>query len=127
MLGGKGSYCRSILIIQVQSQKNEKIKRKLSASKRRYLKHKKDMRLVDLDEVIKKYAPNAVPFFDGYKIKYSQNESPYIIVADPSGYLRVMDCRTETFVDVYTGETLREDVPDYNKRTHFRIKRREEK
>ncbi len=123
MLGGKGSYCRSIRIIYVQSQKNEKIKRKLAASKKRYLKHRTEMRPVDLDEVVKKYAPNSVPFFDEYKIKYSQSESPYIIVADPSGYLRVKDCRTNTFVDVYTGETLKEDMPNYNKRTHIQNKK----
>lgn len=95
----------------------------LKSAKRRYNKYKDKMRVVDMDDVVKKYAENESPYFEGYKIKFHKNGSDYVVIADPSGYVRVLDLRTGTYVDVITGETLKGDEKDYQERTHFRIKR----
>lgn len=84
------------------------------------------MRTVNFDKLIKKYIPGASCYVDGYKIKYSNGVSPYIAIADPSGYVRLLDTRSKSYVDVYTGETLSPFAPSYNERSHYRILRRDE-
>ena len=128
MISAKGSYSRNVNIMKQQAKKNSRLKRKLQAAKSRYRKHKKDMRPVDINEIVAKYAPGAKPYIEDYKILYSNEGSPYVVAADPSGYLRVMDTRVEGgFVDVFSGKTLTKNDKDFNKLTHFRIKRRNEK
>ena len=60
------------------------------------------------------------------KIKFHKNESDYVVIADPSGYVRILDLRSKTYVDIIKGETLKGDEKNYQERTHFRIKRRDE-
>lgn len=126
MLGGKSSYARSIRVLWRTAARNKAIKSYLRNAKLRYLKHKAEMRPVNLDKLIRKYAPGSSSYVQNYKIKYANPNLPYIVVADPSGYARILDSRTNTYVDAYTGETLNSNVPNYNKRTHFRILRRDE-
>lgn len=85
------------------------------------------MRPVDLDEIINKYTPRAKMYIYNYKIKYSNGVSQYVIYADPSGYVRVYNTLTDSFVDVYADKTLSKYDKNYNKLTHFRIKHRGEK
>ncbi len=126
MLGGKGSYSRSVKIEKHLAKKNKRLRNMLKSAKKRYNKYKDKMRVVDMDALVKKYAENGLPYFEGYKIKFHKNESDYVLIADPSGYVRVLDLKTRTYVDVIKGETLKGDEKDYQERTHFRIKRRDE-
>lgn len=126
MLGGKGSYSRSLHILWRIARKNDDLRKKLLAAKRRYRLHQSMMRPVNMDELVDKYAKGATPYIEKYKIKYHREGSPYVVIADPAGYLRVLDLRVRRYVDVYTGETLKGDEPDYQNRTHFRILRRDE-
>ena len=128
MISAKGSYSRNVHILKEQAKKNYDLQTKLKAAKSRYRKHKSEMRPVDINEIVAKYAPGAKPYIEKYKIQYSNENYPYVVVADPSGYLRVMDHRVEGgFVDVFSGKTLTKEDKDFNKLTHFRIKRRDEK
>lgn len=127
MFAGKGNYSRSVHVVKKTGKKNKHLAKKLKNAEARYKKHKGEMREVDLDEILKKYAPKAKPYQENYKIKYSNENSDYVVITDPSGYLRVIDTRTNTFVDVVFGETLDESDENYNKRTHFKIKRKIER
>ena len=126
MLDGKGGYSRSVKIEKHLAKKNKRLRNMLKSAKRRYNKYKDKMRVVDMNVVVKKYDENESPYFEGYKIKFHKNDSNYIVIADPSGYVRVLDLRTGTYVDVITGETLKGNEKDCQERTHFRIKRRDE-
>lgn len=125
-MGGKASYARAVRILHRIAIKNKEIKKYLKSAKWRYRLHKKDMRAVNFDELIKKYAPGSAPYLDGYKIKYSNSDLPYIVIADPSGYARVLDTRTHTYVEPFTGKTLNKGDPGYETITHVRILRRDE-
>lgn len=126
MFGGKGNYSRSVYIAKKVKEKNKHLAKKIKNAESRYKKHKEEMREVDLADILKRYAPNAKQYQDDYKIKYSDENSDYVVVADLSGYLRVLDTRTNTFVDVVSGVTMKKSDKDYNKKTHFKIKRRKE-
>ena len=75
--------------------------------------------LVDINEVIRKFTPNAEPKIKGSKIEYISDK--YHIKADMfAGYLRIFDRKT--------GKALKPDkTPGNLDETHFKIKKKREK
>lgn len=123
-------YQRSLMVQKHDAEYSNYLARKIRSAKRRYKEHKDEMRPVDLNEVIDKYAPGSTPYFKSYKIDFHTEGSDYVVSCDPSGYLRILNIKTNGFVDYYTGKTLTGQEgftkAEINKMTHFRIKRREE-
>ena len=122
----KLKYQRSIMVLGHKRSMAGKIRNAI----KRYRSHRDTMRPVDLNEVIEKYAPGSVAYFEGYKINFHTEGSDYIVICDPAGYLRIQNLRTKCFVDYFTGKdvTKKEGLTEKEilERTHFRIKRREE-
>lgn len=130
MSDAKLNYQRATLVLKQQAEHSTALSKTLYRAKERYLKHKSKERAVNLNEIVEKYAPGAVPYFDNYKIIYHVEGSKFSVVCDPSGYLRILIVGTDFFVDCFSDEilstTYTKDPKMVLERTHFRIKRREE-
>ncbi len=102
----KLKYQRSLMVQRHDAEYSNYLAGKISSAKRRYKEHKDEMRPVDLNEVIDRYAPGSSPYFEGYKINFHTEGSDYVVSCDPSGYLRIQNLKEDSFVDYYTGKTL---------------------
>jgi len=75
--------------------------------------------MVDINEIIKKFTPNAEPKIKGSKMEYISED--YHVKADMfAGYLRIFDRKT--------GQAIKLDkTPGTLDETHFKIKKKKEK
>lgn len=121
MAGGKSAYSTNINYQKKLSKHSKKVEKHFYNSFKRRDNHLSKMRPVNMDELVKKYAPNAKAYNEGCKVKFHNENSDYVILADISGYVRVLNLKTKEFVDVYTNNTPNHD---YNDLTHFYIERR---
>ena len=96
---------------------------------------------VDINEIVNTLAPGAEPRIKGSKIIYESSILPLSVVADVSGYLRVEDTSKKTKKKQYldkngknarnvrgkNGKFRGRTTAEFNKATHYKIKKRRKK
>ena len=108
---------------------------------RRAATYGKKWESVDINEIVEKFAPGAEPEYKDGKILFYNAERTIAVVADiGGGYLRIQDCTVNQNHRLYlnldgtnghnykdsAGKTHGRSKSEYNRATHFRIKKREE-
>ena len=135
----KSGYTNGVDERKRQSEADANLADKIQGGKNRSLEHGGNWQEVDIDDVVKKFAPGSTPEHKGGKIVYTNAEGTVAVVADVGGgYLRIQDLTAKTgklqYLDLdgkdahnYTdakGKQHGRSRAQYNAATHFKIKKR---
>ena len=135
----KNGYTNSVEERKQQSAADANLADKIARGKARAAAHSENWQEVDIDDVIKKFAPGSTPEHKGGKIIYTNAEGTIAIVADVGGgYLRIQDLTAKTGRFQYlgldgsdahnytdpNGKQHGRSRAQYNAATHFKIKKR---
>lgn len=116
---------------------NDELNRKITAGHARKEEHSSNQTSVNINTIIDRFTPEAIPSVNEGKVSYTSSDGRYEVVADiGGGYLRVYDHRRKCYVDTY-GNDVRNYTDKKGKQhgrskseqmslTHFRILKREE-
>ncbi len=103
MSGVKPAY--SELAKKFVQSTDEESKDYLEKAKERKQKFKDNWKEVDIDKLVEKFAPHGdAPHMEGNKIVVNDSESHIQIVADPVGYVRIMDTSNGVKKQLYLDE-----------------------
>lgn len=135
----KSGYTDSVQERKQQSASDANLAGKIARGKARAAKHSNNWQEVDIDDVVKKFAPGSTPEHKDGKIIYTNAEGTVAVVADVGGgYLRIQDLTAITgklqylgldgksahnYTDA-NGKQHGRSRAQYNAATHFRIKKR---
>jgi len=137
----KETYSANVAAQKAAAEADRKLKDKIEGGQARAAAYKSNWTAVDLNEIISRFAPGSVPRIDpknGDKCYYQTPGSPIVVIADfGGGYCRIQDTSARTkkplYLDVngnnghnYTdenGKTHGRTNDEYNRVTHFRIKK----
>ena len=139
----KGAYSAAVL-----SSKNEALNEgmeelydNIQKGKSRAQQHGENWETVDLDVVVNRIAPDSEPIRERGKIYFYNKDRTMAVVADiGGGYLRVLDLTKDTkhkqYLDQYghdahnyidgQGKTHGRSKAEYNRCTHYKIKKKEQ-
>lgn len=145
-MDGKSAYSAA-----VRSQKAEALRRlangdaklynTLLRGKARYLMHGQNWQVVDLNEVLRQFAPGAEAEVRNGKVNYRSRNGDTVVVVDiGGGYLRIQDLKRykrrkkeRVYLDLdgndlryltVKGERVQRSVDSYLAKTHFLIRQR---
>jgi hypothetical protein len=99
---------------------SEKAKHQYDVSKKKEEKYndKWSNHMVNINDIVNQFTPNANEYVNGYKYVYENDR--YQVVADmAAGYLRIKNKNTNQYVKL-------DGKPGSNGETHFKIKKRSE-
>ena len=141
MSDAKERYSDGVATRKIEAMADEHLMKKIAEGIHRASKHKHEWESVDINDVVEKFAPGAEPVFKDGKISFTNADRTIAVVCDVGGgYLRVQDLSANTKFPQYlnldgtNGHNYRDskgkihgrNKSEYNKATHFRIKKREE-
>jgi len=137
----KQRYTDSVVRHKAAAQADKELAAKIREGQRRAVEFKSNWQSVDLNEIVERFAPGAIPAVapnNGNKVYYQLPGSPIRVVADlGGGYCRIEDWSSggrkprcldlsgkngHNYVDEQ-GKTHGRPHADYNQVTHFRIKK----
>ncbi|MBQ9873158.1 MAG: hypothetical protein IJM30_01735 [Thermoguttaceae bacterium] len=126
---------------RAKNDPNSELAKYLRSAERRKNDYRSNWTSVDLNEVVDRLTPGAIPEISNGKITFTNKEGTIKIVADAAGgYLRIQDLTSKSKKEQYVGLDGRDahnyrnergkqqgrSRAEFNKATHFRIKKREE-
>lgn len=135
----KSGYTNSVNERKQQSTSDANLADKIAKGKARTTAYGDNWQEVDIDDVIKKFAPGSAPEHKDGKIIYTNAKETIAVVTDVGGgYLRIQDLTAKTgrlqYLDLdgnsahnYTdakGKQHGRSKAQYNAATHFKIKKR---
>lgn len=140
-MDSKARYSDGVATQKIAGLMNQELNKKIANGIQRALKYKNEWASVDINTVVARFAPNASPEYINGKIVFNNNETRIAVVADiGGGYLRIQDKSKQTGDPQYlnldgsdghnykdnNGKIHGKSKSEYNRTTHFRIKKREE-
>lgn len=141
MSDAKERYSDGVATRKIEAMADEKLMKKISDGIRRANEHKNEWESVNINDVVEKFAPGAEPIYQNGKISFINDDNTIAVVCDVGGgYLRIQDLTAKTKKKQYlnldgtnghnykdsNGKIHGRNESEYNKATHFRIKKREE-
>ncbi len=137
----KDSYSKGVLEAKDAANGIQELYENIERGKARAELYGKDWEKVDLNEVVERIAPDSEPVREGGKLYFYNSERTMAVVADiGGGYLRVQDLTRNTkhaqYLDQYghdahnytdeNGKQHGRSNAEFNRCTHYKIKKREE-
>lgn len=137
----KEKYSANVAAQKAAADSDRMLKDKIDGGKARSAAYGKDWPAIDINDFIARFAPGSTPRIDsknGDKCYYQTPGSPLVVIADfGGGYCRLQDTSAHTkkplYLDVdgnnghnYTdanGKVHGRNNDEYNRATHFRIKK----
>ena len=141
MSDAKERYSDGVVTRKIEAMADTNLMDKISKGIQRANTHKADWESVDINKVVEKFAPNSEPEFISGKIYFYNDDKTIAVVCDVGGgYLRIQDLTVHTKKELYlnldgtnghnykdsNGKIHGRNDSEYQKATHFRIKKREE-
>lgn len=103
---------------------DKKTQKKFEHAKERYDAFKSGYQKVDFNDFVSKFAPDCSVEYIGTKIKYYSKITDYTIIADVSGYLRLIKgsdyIGNKNYCDI-NGNVVGEGTSELKQKTHFKI------
>ena len=138
-MDNKDKYSASVTAQNVLSNQDEHLRERIEKAHKRKVEHWDNWQAVDINEVIQRFAPDAVPETKGVKVNWHSPTTGLTVVADVSGYLRIQDMNPgpykKTYLDingnhitdlpVRPGETPEQYKDRQMRISHFQILKRE--
>ena len=137
----KARYSNGVYARKIEALNNEALNKAISAGISRAAKFKSEWQSVDINDVVGKFAPNTEPELVNGKIIFKNKETNIWVVTDVGGgYLRIQNknltntkrcylnldgSNASNYIDK-NGKVHGRSNAEYNKATHFRIKKRGE-
>ena len=139
-MDSKDRYSEGVKTQNTLSKENEVLHAAIERSRERKRLYGANWEAVNINDIMARFAPNAVPYERGVKIHWHSPTTGYDVVADISGYLRIQDLNPGPYKGTYldiNGNHIKdmphlagEDEAAYHERlmriSHFRILKREE-
>lgn len=140
-MDAKARYSEGVYTRKIEALSNPGLAEKIARGISRAGKHKQEWKSVDLNYVVSRFAPGSEPVYQGEKIIFKSLDGKRAVVADVGGgYLRIQDLSKKTSKRLYlnldgsdghnykdaNGKTHGKSHDEYQKTTHFRIKKRGE-
>ena len=120
MADSKSAYSNNSKHYVYQVDFDKKIER-ANAKAKRVNKYKSEMKSVDINKIVREFAPNAIVEVSDNKRKLLFIGEKYVVVADMhAGYLRINMKGTDNYIK------LDGTISENNNETHFRIRKIEE-
>lgn len=141
MSDAKERYSDGVATRKIEAMADEGLMKKISDGIQRANAHKHDWESVNINDIVESFAPGAEPIYQNGKITFINESNTVAVVCDVGGgYLRVQDLTAQTKkrqylnLDGTNGHNYRDsngkihgrNDAEYNRATHFRIKKREE-
>jgi len=141
MSDAKERYSDGVVTRKIEAMADTALMHEISKGIQRANTHKADWESVNINDVVEKFAPNAEPEYKDGKISFVNEDKTIEVVCDVGGgYLRIQDLTANTKYPQYlnldgtnghnykdeNGKIHGRNNSEYNKATHFRIKKREE-
>ncbi len=135
----KSGFTNGVQERKLQSASDANLADKISGGKARASKYGENWQEVDIDDIVKRFAPGSEPVHKDGKMYYCSDSGSVAVVADiGGGYLRIQDLtattRSRQYLDLngndahnYTdsnGKQHGRNRSQYNAATHFKIKKR---
>ena len=138
-MDSKDRYSEGVKTQNTLSKENEVLHAAIERSRERKRLYGANWEAVNINDIVARFAPDAVPYERGVKIHWHSPTTGYDVVADISGYLRIQDLNRGAYYKEHldiNGNHIK-DMPllpgetetDYKDRqmrvSHFRIMKRE--
>lgn len=141
MSDAKERYSDGVATRKIEAIADDYLMKKISDGIQRANAHKHEWESVNINDVVESFAPKAEPIYENGKISFVNDDNTIAVVCDVGGgYLRIKDLTAQTSnpqylnLDGTNGHNYRDsngkihgrNKSEYNRATHFRIKKREE-
>lgn len=132
-------FSASVTAQNILSNQDEHLRERIDKAHKRKTEHWNNWQPVDINEVINRFAPDAVPETKGVKVNWHSPTTGLTVVSDVSGYLRIQDMNPgpykKTYLDingkhitdlpVLPGESPEQYKDRQMRISHFQILKRE--
>ncbi|MBQ5988368.1 MAG: hypothetical protein IJL67_02620 [Oscillospiraceae bacterium] len=139
-MDSKTEYSSSATAMKKIAKLDSNLAKELDKGIERANKFKQNWKSVNINEVVKKFAPKSTPHQVNGKIVFENADHTIAVVADAAGgYLRIQDLTSHAKRGLYltldgknghnvtiNGKTRGRSNVEYELATHFRIKKKEE-
>ncbi len=137
----KAHYSDGVYTRKIVALNNNKLNLAIARGIDRAKKFKDNWLSVNINHVVDKFAQGSDPEFENGKIVFKSKDEKFAVIADVGGgYLRIQDISNKDKQPLYLnldgtnghnyvgedGKIHGRNRAEYNKATHFRIKKREE-
>ena len=137
----KARYSDGVYTRKIAALNNSELNLAIGRGIARAENYKNNWKSVNINTVVNKFAPGSEPEFKNGKIIFKSKDGKYSVVADVGGgYLRIRDLTKNNSKASYLnldgsdghnyvgadGKIHGKSKSEYNRTTHFRIKKREE-
>ena len=141
MSDAKERYSDGVYTRKIETMANQDLTNKIAGGIARANTYKHEWKSVNINDVVDKFAPNSEPeYIDGKIYFYNSNKTIAVVTDVGGGYLRIQDLTLNQKRPLYLnldgtnghnykdskGKIHGRNNSEYNKATHFRIKKREE-
>ncbi|MGN0907587.1 MAG: hypothetical protein ACI4NM_10600 [Bullifex sp.] len=141
-MDSKGRYSDGVYTRKIEALSDPGLREKIARGIKRASLHKHEWASVDINDIVQKFAPGSFPEYQDEKLIFKSSDGSVAVVADVGGgYLRIQDLSKVTmkrrylnldgtdghnYVDA-NGKIHGKSKEEYERTTHFRIKKRGEK